>query len=43
MKVGQKAPNFDLEAHDGSRVVLSTFLGKKNVVIFFYPKDDTPG
>ena len=43
MKVGDKAPNFTLEAHDGSIVRLSDYLGKKNVILFFYPKDDTPG
>ena len=43
MKVGDIAPNFSLEAHDGSQVRLSDFRGDKNVVVFFYPKDDTPG
>ena len=43
MKVGDIAPDFSLQAHDGSQVQLSDYLGKKNVVIFFYPKDDTPG
>ena len=43
MKIGDKAPDFLLEAHDGSQVRLSDFWGKKNVVVFFYPKDDTPG
>ena len=43
MKVGDRAPDFTLEAHDGTKITLSNFLGKKNVIIFFYPKDDTPG
>ena len=43
MDVGAHAPNFDLEAHDGTRVSLSLFRDKKNLVVFFYPKDDTPG
>lgn len=43
MKVGDKAPDFTLQAHDGTVVRLSDFRGKKNVVVFFYPKDDTPG
>lgn len=43
MQVGDIAPNFTLEAHDGSMVRLADFRDKKNVVIFFYPKDDTPG
>lgn len=41
-KAGDKAPDFDLEADDGSRVSLGDLRGK-NVVLFFYPKDDTPG
>jgi peroxiredoxin Q/BCP len=39
---GSKAPEFDLEADDGQRVRLKDFRGRK-VVLFFYPKDDTPG
>jgi peroxiredoxin Q/BCP len=39
---GSKAPEFDLEADDGRRVKLGDFVGRK-VVLFFYPKDDTPG
>jgi peroxiredoxin Q/BCP len=39
---GQKAPGFTLEADDGSRVSLKDYLGKK-VVLYFYPKDNTPG
>ena len=43
MKVGDTAPDFNLEAHDGTFVKLSQFRGKSHVVVFFYPKDDTPG
>lgn len=39
---GQKAPAFNLSAADGSKVKLSDFKGKV-VVLYFYPKDDTPG
>ena len=39
---GQLAPNFTLKATDGSDVSLSDFRGS-NVVIYFYPRDDTPG
>jgi peroxiredoxin Q/BCP len=39
---GQKAPAFTLAADDGSKVKLSDFAGKP-VVLYFYPKDDTPG
>ncbi len=40
---GQKAPDFTLPADDGKKYSLSEFLGKKEVVLYFYPKDDTPG
>ncbi|MDT7042658.1 thioredoxin-dependent thiol peroxidase [Candidatus Nitronereus thalassa] len=42
LKVGQKAPAFSLPNQDGKIVSLSDFKGKK-VVLYFYPKDDTPG
>lgn len=40
---GQKAPNFTLPATGGKTITLSDFRGKSNVVLYFYPKDDTPG
>jgi peroxiredoxin Q/BCP len=39
---GQEAPDFELPAHDGATVRLSDLRGKQ-VVLYFYPKDDTPG
>lgn len=42
IEVGMKAPNFTLKDKDGRDVSLSDFLGKK-VVVYFYPKDNTPG
>ncbi|MBE6681892.1 MAG: thioredoxin-dependent thiol peroxidase [Ruminococcaceae bacterium] len=39
---GVKAPDFTLPDKDGNEVSLSSFLGKK-VVLYFYPKDNTPG
>jgi peroxiredoxin Q/BCP len=39
---GQKAPDFTLPADDGSKVKLSALRGSP-VVLYFYPKDDTPG
>jgi peroxiredoxin Q/BCP len=39
---GDLAPDFDLTASDGRRLRLSEFKGKKNVVLYFYPKDFTP-
>lgn len=43
LKEGQKAPDFALPAVGGRTVRLSDFAGKKVVVLYFYPKDDTPG
>ena len=42
LNIGQKAPDFTLANKDGNSVSLSDFLGKK-VVLYFYPKDNTPG
>lgn len=39
MQVGDSAPDFELEASDGSKVKLSSFRGQKNVVLCFYPKN----
>ncbi len=41
--VGAKAPAFDLPAFPEGRYRLSQFKGKQNVVLYFYPRDDTPG
>jgi peroxiredoxin Q/BCP len=41
-RAGAKAPDFTAVAHDGSEVKLSAFKGRP-VVLYFYPKDDTPG
>jgi peroxiredoxin Q/BCP len=42
LEIGMKAPEFTLADKDGNTVSLSDFLGKK-VVLYFYPKDNTPG
>lgn len=42
LKVGQKAPDFTLESDSGEMVTLSKLKGQK-VILFFYPKDMTPG
>ncbi len=42
LKAGDKAPNFTLMDKDGNPVSLSDFAGKR-VVLYFYPRDNTPG
>ena len=42
LELGSEAPSFTLEDSDGQQVRLEDFRGKK-VVLWFYPKDDTPG
>jgi len=42
-KVGVKAPDFSAAASDGTTVHLKDVIGKGNIVLYFYPKDDTPG
>ncbi len=42
-KVGNLAPAFTLKNHKGEKVSLKDFKGKKNVVVYFYPKALTPG
>ena len=43
LEVGEKVPNFKVTTTQGDSVKLSDFVGKKNLVLFFYPKDDSPG
>jgi peroxiredoxin Q/BCP len=43
LAVGTEAPDFTLPSSDGSDVTLSSFRGNANVVLIFYPKDQTPG
>lgn len=43
VKVGEPAPEFKLPSLRGGEVALSDFRGKKNVVLFFYPRDASPG
>ena len=42
-QVGQPAPDFTLPSTDDTDVSLSSFKGKQSLVLYFYPKDDTPG
>jgi peroxiredoxin Q/BCP len=41
--VGDQAPDFTLPDHRGDQVTLSGFIGESNVVLYFYPKDFSPG
>lgn len=43
LRIGTQAPTFNLPASNGKNVSLEEFKGKKNVILYFYPKDDTPG
>ena len=42
LKAGNKAPDFKSKDQDGNEISLKDFAGKK-LVLYFYPKDDTPG
>ncbi len=42
-KIGDMAPEFVLKNHAGEAVSLTSYRGKKNVVLYFYPKASTPG
>ena len=42
LKIGNKAPDFESINQNGDKVKLSGFIGKK-VVLYFYPRDNTPG
>ena len=39
MEVGDSAPDFELDANDGTKISLKSFTGKNNVVLCFYPKN----
>ena len=43
VKVSDKAPDFTLPSQMGDNVTLSEFFGKKNIVLYFYPKDESIG
>ncbi|SMH70259.1 peroxiredoxin [Candidatus Nitrosotalea okcheonensis] len=43
MKIGDFAPDFELESNTGEKVRLSSYFGKKKIILFFYVKDNTPG
>ncbi len=43
VKVGDRAPDFSLRSQEGELVSLSQLISRGNVVVYFYPKDRTPG
>eukprot|EP00752_Nemacystus_decipiens_P008053 g7197.t1 len=43
LEIGADAPAFTVNDQNGSEVTLASFKGQKNVVVYFYPKDATPG
>jgi peroxiredoxin Q/BCP len=43
LETGQPAPDFTSINQDGDNISLAQYRGQKNVVLYFYPKDDTPG
>jgi peroxiredoxin Q/BCP len=43
LEAGRKAPKFSLPSDNGKTVSLADYAGKKKVVLYFYPKDDTSG
>jgi thioredoxin-dependent peroxiredoxin len=43
INTGDNIPLFTLKNQHGEEINISDFIGKKNLVLFFYPKDDTPG
>jgi peroxiredoxin Q/BCP len=42
LEIGDRAPDFSLPSQDGKTVSLADFRGKNTVVLFFYPKDESP-
>lgn len=43
VKTGDTAPDFTLNSQSGDKIRLKDFIGKKTIVLYFYPKDGTPG
>lgn len=43
IKIGDKAPEFTLPSTEGRDISLKDYLGEKTVILYFYPKDNTPG
>jgi|TARA_B100001964_G_scaffold188140_1_gene209384 peroxiredoxin Q/BCP len=43
IRVGDEAPDFTLISASGQKISLKDYIDKKNIVLYFYPKDNTPG
>jgi peroxiredoxin Q/BCP len=43
LKAGSMAPRFTAQNQEGKSISLEDFIGRKNVVLYFFPKDSTPG
>lgn len=43
IEIGDKIPEFSLPDQNGMMTDMKNFIGQSNIVLFFYPKDDTPG
>jgi peroxiredoxin Q/BCP len=43
VNIGDKAPDFILPDQEGNTFSLNDFIGKRNILLYFYPKDETPG
>ncbi|MBI2982435.1 MAG: peroxiredoxin [Deltaproteobacteria bacterium] len=43
IQIGEKAPDFELKNQEGKKIRLADLKGRSAVVLFFYPKDETPG
>ncbi|NIT13968.1 MAG: redoxin domain-containing protein, partial [Candidatus Dadabacteria bacterium] len=43
LSVGDKAPNFETQTYGGKTISLSDYNGKSAVILYFYPRDNTPG
>jgi thioredoxin-dependent peroxiredoxin len=43
VQIGDRAPDFTATAHDGQKIRLADFQNKQVLVLYFYPKDETPG
>ncbi len=43
LQINSEAPDFSLTAFNGETINLKDFRGKKNVILVFYPKNNTPG